>query len=83
MTSHAQFYIADYSSAIAIELRRGNYPEFLDFIRVKFKNGTGPHTPFRDLHVFGHEELDIPLTEFIYRTEVRRLFLLLFFFSIL
>jgi len=72
--THTRFCIADYSSAIAIELRRGNYPEYLDFIRIKFKNGTTPYAPFRDLHIFGHEELDVPLTEFIYRTEVSRPF---------
>ncbi|EKM81291.1 hypothetical protein AGABI1DRAFT_112956 [Agaricus bisporus var. burnettii JB137-S8] len=58
--------IPDYSSAIAIELRRGSPPDVRDFLRIKFKNGTHPH--FKDVHVFGHHA-DIPLTEFIYRAE--------------
>ena len=58
---------ADYSSAIAIELRRGAPPDIRDFLRIKFKNGT--RTSFQDVHVFRHHA-DIPLTEFIYRAEV-------------
>ncbi|GLB38053.1 hypothetical protein LshimejAT787_0411040 [Lyophyllum shimeji] len=58
--------IPNYSSAIAIELRRGSPPDVRDFLRIKFKNGTADH--FRDVHVFGHHA-DIPLTEFIYRAE--------------
>jgi hypothetical protein len=60
-------HAADYSSALVIELRRGNPPDLRDFIRVRFRNGTA--TPFEDVHVFGHHA-DIPLTEFIYRAEV-------------
>lgn len=59
---------ADYASALAIELRRGSPPDLRDFLRVKFKNGTSG--TFEDVHVFGHHA-DIPLTEFIYRAEVR------------
>ncbi|KAH0588327.1 hypothetical protein H2248_004188 [Termitomyces sp. 'cryptogamus'] len=59
--------IPNFSSAIVIELRRGNPPDLRDFLRIKFKNGTFDH--FRDVHVFGHHS-DIPLTEFIYRAEV-------------
>jgi len=58
--------IPNYSSALVIELRRGNPPDLRDFIRVKFRNGTSDN--FNDLHVFGHHA-DIPLTEFIYRAE--------------
>ncbi|KNZ72263.1 Testicular acid phosphatase like protein [Termitomyces sp. J132] len=58
--------IPNFSSAIVIELRRGNPPDLRDFLRIKFKNGTFDH--FRDVHVFGHHS-DIPLTEFIYRAE--------------
>ena len=61
---------ADFASAIAIELRRGSPPDVRDFLRIKFKNGT--HSDFQDVHVFGHHA-DIPLTEFIYRAEVRSL----------
>ncbi|KAL4262408.1 Histidine phosphatase superfamily protein [Pleurotus pulmonarius] len=58
--------IPDYSSALAIELRRGPPPESRDFIRLKFKNGTAG--AWEVLHVFGHHA-DIPVTEFIYRAE--------------
>lgn len=58
--------LADYASALAIELRRGSPPEVRDFLRIKFKNGT---RGFEDVHVFGHYA-DIPLTEFIYKAEV-------------
>lgn len=60
--------IPDYSSAIALELRRGPAPEFRDFVRVRFRNGTSPDAEWRNIPVFGHEG-DMPLTEFIYRTE--------------
>ena len=60
--------IADYGSALAIELRRGAFPESREFLRFKFRNGT--EEPFRTIHVFDHRE-DIPLTEFIYRLDVR------------
>ena len=59
--------VANFASAIAIELRRGSLPDNRDFLRFKFKNGT--EDDFRTLHVFGHKA-DIPLTEFIYRVEV-------------
>lgn len=61
--------IPDYASAIAIELRRGELPDKRDFLRFKFRNGT-VDDDFRLLHAFNHKE-DIPLTEFIYRIEVR------------
>jgi lysosomal acid phosphatase len=59
---------ANYAGAIAIELRRGPPPDSRDFLRFKFKNGT--KEDFQTVHVFGHRA-DIPLTEFIYRTEAR------------
>jgi lysosomal acid phosphatase len=59
--------VANFASAIVIELRRGSLPDNRDFLRFKFKNGT--EDDFRTLHVFGHKA-DIPLTEFIYRVEV-------------
>jgi lysosomal acid phosphatase len=59
---------ADYASALAIELRRGPPPEDRDFLRFKFKNGTNGE--FETRHVFGHRG-DIPLTEFIYKIQVR------------
>ncbi|KAH6910204.1 histidine phosphatase superfamily [Coprinopsis sp. MPI-PUGE-AT-0042] len=58
--------IPDYSSALAIELRRGSPPDVRDFLRFRFKNGTSGF--WQDVHVFGHHA-DIPLTEFIYRAE--------------
>jgi hypothetical protein len=57
---------ANYASAFAIELRRGEPPDTRDFLRFKFKNGTSGE--FRTVHTFGHKD-DIPLTEFIYRIE--------------
>jgi lysosomal acid phosphatase len=74
MTEIAKHYpelkgLPDYASALAIEIRAGPAPDQRDFVRVKFKNGT--HTDnFETLSVFGHRG-DIPLTEFIYRLEVR------------
>ncbi|KAN0081472.1 Histidine phosphatase superfamily [Tylopilus felleus] len=58
--------IPNFSSAFAIELRRGPPPEDRDFVRIKFKNGTSDN--FQTYHAFGHKA-DIPLTEFIYRIE--------------
>ncbi|KAJ2922824.1 hypothetical protein H1R20_g14276, partial [Candolleomyces eurysporus] len=58
--------IPDYSSALAIELRRGSPPDVRDFVRLKFRNGTSGY--WEDIHAFGHRA-DIPLTEFIYRAE--------------
>lgn len=66
---------ADFGSALAIELRRAHPPDARDFLRFKFKNGT--HEDFETLHVFGHHE-DIPLTEFIYRLEVRSFLIITF-----
>ena len=59
--------IADYGSALLIELRRGAPPEDREFLRFKFKNGTSG--ALQTVHAFGHKK-DIPLTEFIYKTEV-------------
>ena len=74
MTEIAKAYpqlkgLPDYASAVAIEIRAGPAPEDRDFIRVKFRNGTQTDN-FETLNVFGHKN-DIPLTEFIYRLEVR------------
>jgi hypothetical protein len=66
---------ANYAGALAIELRRGLPPDTRDFLRFKFKNGTREN--FETVHVFGHRA-DIPLTEFIYRTEVRLFFVVVF-----
>lgn len=49
-----------------IELRRGAPPDVRDFLRLRFTNGSAG---LQTLHAFGHKG-DIPLTEFIYRTEV-------------
>ena len=61
--------IANYASALAFELLRGPAPELRDFVRLKFKNGTD--SDFQTIRVFGHEEDSLPVTEFIYRLEVR------------
>jgi hypothetical protein len=58
--------VPNYASALAIELRRGRAPDTRDFLRFKFRNGTDG--VFETIPVFGHRA-DIPLTEFIYRTE--------------
>ena len=62
-----QFSIANYGSALVIELRRGAPPEDREFLRFKFMNGSS--SALETVHVFGHKN-DIPLTEFIYKTEV-------------
>lgn len=49
---------------------RGPAPELRDFVRVKFKNGTDDGE-FQTVHIFGHPEQAVPVTEFIYRLEVR------------
>lgn len=59
--------IPNYASALAFELLRGPAPEFRDFVRFKFKNGTD--SDFQTIRVFGHEEDSLPVTEFIYRLE--------------
>ena len=61
---------ANYASALSLELLRGPAPEFRDFVRLKFKNGTDDEA-FQTLHMFGHPEAEVPVTEFIYRLEVR------------
>ena len=66
--------LPDYASAIAVEIRAGPAPDQRDFVRVKFRNGTNTDD-FETLNVFGHRG-DIPLTEFIYRLEVRSGFVL-------
>jgi hypothetical protein len=59
--------LANYASAFLIELRRGNEGDSRDYLRFKFANGTA-NGGFKTVHAFGHNG-DIPLTEFIYRTE--------------
>lgn len=59
--------IADFASALAIELRRAPLPDARDFLRFMFRNGS--EGTFEPVHVFGHES-DIPLTEFVFRTRV-------------
>ncbi|THV02505.1 phosphoglycerate mutase-like protein [Dendrothele bispora CBS 962.96] len=56
----------DFSSALAIELRRGSPPDLRDFLRFRFKNGT--RSPFKTIYVYGTHS-DIPLTEFIYKAK--------------
>jgi lysosomal acid phosphatase len=58
--------IPDYSSALVIELRRGSPPDVRDFLRFRFKNGTG--SGFKTVYVYG-THADIPLTEFIYKAK--------------
>jgi len=60
--------IPNYASALALELLRGPAPEYRDFVRVKFKNGTDD-AEFQTLHILGHPEQSVPVTEFIYRLE--------------
>ena len=59
--------IADFGSALIIELRRGNPPDLRDFLRFRFRNGT--QSDFKTLYVYGHRS-DIALTEFIYKSKV-------------
>jgi hypothetical protein len=61
---------ANFGAALAIELRRGSPPDLRDFLRFKFKNGTADPQDWRPIYPFGGHA-DIPLTEFIYRAEVR------------
>ncbi|KAJ3890255.1 histidine phosphatase superfamily [Lentinula edodes] len=58
--------IPDFASAFAIELRRGSPPDVRDFLRFRFKNGTGGG--FKTVYVYGRHA-DIPLTEFIYKAK--------------
>ncbi|KAF5351368.1 hypothetical protein D9758_008059 [Tetrapyrgos nigripes] len=58
--------IPDFSSALVIELRRGSPPDLRDFLRFRFKNGTG--SSFKTVYVYGTHS-DIPLTEFIYKAK--------------
>ncbi|KAJ6480572.1 histidine phosphatase superfamily [Mycena vitilis] len=60
--------IPNFGAALAIELRRGAPPDTRDFLRFKFRNGTDDPEGWRLLHAFGHRG-DIPITEFVYRTE--------------
>ncbi|KAF9236147.1 histidine phosphatase superfamily [Melanogaster broomeanus] len=60
--------IPNYASALSFELLRGPAPELRDFVRVKFKNGTHD-AEFQTVHLFGHPEAMVPVTEFIYRLE--------------
>jgi hypothetical protein len=59
---------ANFASALAIELRRGDEDDSRDYLRIKFKNGTADGD-FQVIHPFGRNT-DIPLAEFIYRTQV-------------
>ncbi|KAI5986100.1 histidine phosphatase superfamily [Pisolithus marmoratus] len=58
----------NFASALSFELLRRPAPEFRDFVRIKFKNGTDD-SEFQTLRVLGHEDEAIPVTEFIYRLE--------------
>ncbi|KAJ3823681.1 histidine phosphatase superfamily [Lentinula raphanica] len=58
--------IPNFASAFAIELRRGSPPDVRDFLRFRFKNGTGGS--FKTIYVYGRHA-DIPLTEFIYKSK--------------
>ncbi|KIK62450.1 hypothetical protein GYMLUDRAFT_41898 [Collybiopsis luxurians FD-317 M1] len=58
--------IPNFASAFVIELRRGSPPDVRDFLRFRFKNGTGKG--FKTLYVYG-THADIPLTEFIYKAK--------------
>jgi len=58
--------IPDFASAFVIELRRGSPPDIRDFLRFRFKNGTG--SGFKTVYVYG-THADIPLTEFIYKAK--------------
>jgi hypothetical protein len=60
-------FTANFASALAIELRRGDEDDSRDYLRFRFKNGTAD-AQFRTLRAFGHSG-DIPLAEFIYRTQ--------------
>ncbi|KAJ7726740.1 histidine phosphatase superfamily [Mycena metata] len=60
--------IPNFGAALAIELRRGLPPDMRDFLRFKFRNGTDDPEDWQLVHPFGHRA-DIPLTEFVYRTE--------------
>ncbi|KAJ7027800.1 histidine phosphatase superfamily [Mycena alexandri] len=60
--------IPNFGAALAIELRRGLPPDTRDFLRFKFRNGTDDPDDWQVVHAFGHRA-DIPLTEFVYRTE--------------
>jgi len=58
--------IPEFASALIIELRRGSPPDVRDFLRFRFKNGTG--SGFKTVYVHG-THADIPLTEFIYKAK--------------
>ncbi|KAN0073627.1 Histidine phosphatase superfamily [Tylopilus felleus] len=66
--SEPLFGIPNFASALSFEVFRGPAPEFRDFVRLKFKNGTD-HADFQTLHIFDHPEEAMPVTEFIYRLE--------------
>ena len=67
MLRHANAHAADFASALSLEIRRGAGPEIRNFLRIKFKNGSNE---FQTYHAFGHKA-DIPVTEFVYKLEVR------------
>ncbi|KAF5392342.1 hypothetical protein D9757_001448 [Collybiopsis confluens] len=58
--------IPNFASAFVIELRRGGPPDVRDFLRFRFKNGTG--SGFKTVYVYG-THADIPLTEFIFKAK--------------
>ncbi|KAF9258375.1 phosphoglycerate mutase-like protein [Marasmius fiardii PR-910] len=58
--------LANFSSAITIELRQTAPPDIRPMIRLRFKNGT--EAGWETLHAYGHHG-DIPLTEFFYRAK--------------
>ncbi|KAF8447635.1 hypothetical protein L210DRAFT_3526866, partial [Boletus edulis BED1] len=45
---------------------RGPAPEFRDFVRLKFKNGT-EDAELQTLYIFDHPDESVLVTEFIYR----------------
>lgn len=58
--------IPNFASALALEIRQGPGPERLNFLRIRFKNGSDHE--FQTYHAFGRKA-DIPVTEFVYKLE--------------
>ncbi|KAF8136679.1 hypothetical protein EV363DRAFT_1447035 [Boletus edulis] len=56
----------NYASALSFEIIRGPAPEFRDFVRLKFKNGT-EDAELQTLYIFDHPDESVLVTEFIYR----------------
>ena len=59
------YYLAEYGSVLAFELR--NNEEGETYLRTKFKSGM--EDSWQTLHLFDHKE-DIALNEFVYRLDV-------------